>query len=292
MDVKKILFVTKFEKLWFDALESMMDLRKTGYHHVVFLNVIERERVALHRGTGYQKDEEIRLREMANIRFINWAETLFERGLEVGAYIVVGSLVKEVIAAVDKEKIDLIVVGHEKKGRIEQLYAGSDIVEIIKRSSTPVLVYKYKADKTIAAVNLFERPILATGFSESCKISFDYICNLHPAIQKIHVIHVVNPKNLKEPSGMGVQRTRKQVRKKLDEVCDLFIQKGIDATAGVYIGNTLQEIETAAKEYNASLVVAGISAKNSIRERLIGSTPKALADKSAFPTLLIPLEQP
>jgi len=292
MDTKKILFVTKFEKLWFDALESMMDLRKTGYNHVVFLNVIEREKVALRRGTGYQKDEEIRLREMANIRFINWAETLFERGLEVGAYIVVGSLVKEVTTAVEKEEIDLIVVGHEKKGRIEQLYAGSDILEIIRRSRKPVLVYKYKPDQTIAAENLFERPLLATRFSESSKISFEYIQNLHPAIQRIQVVHVVDPKSLKEPSGMGVQKTRKQIRKKLDDICDMFIEKGIDATPAVYIGNTLHEIENAAKEYNATMILAGISSKVSIRERLIGSTPKALADNSAFPTLLIPLTQP
>jgi nucleotide-binding universal stress UspA family protein len=292
MNTKKILFVTKFEKLWFDALESMMDLRKAGYNHVVFLNVIQREKVALHRGTGYQKDEEIRLREVANIRFINWAETLFERGLEVGAYIVVGSLAKEVTTAVEKEGIDLIVVGHEKKGRIEQLYAGSDILEIIQRSRTPVLVYKYKPDQTIAAENLFERPILATRFLESSKKSFEYIKDLHPAIQRIHVVHVVDPKSLKEPSGMGVQKTRKQIRKKLDDICDILIEKGIDATPAVYIGNKLQEIENAAKEYNATMIVAGISAKVSIRERLIGSTPKALADNSAFPTLLIPLTQP
>jgi nucleotide-binding universal stress UspA family protein len=292
MDTKKILFVTKFEKLWFDALESMMDLRKAGYNHVVFLNVIEREKVALRRGTGYQKEEEIRLREMANIRFINWAEILFERGLEVGAYIVVGSLVKEVTTAVEKEGIDLIVVGHEKKGRIQQLYAGSDIVEIIRRSSTPVLVYKYKPDQTIAAENLFERPMLATRFSETCKISFDYVQSLHPAIQKIHVVHIADPKDLKESSGMGVQKTRKKIRNKLDEICDAFIDGGIDATPGVYIGNPLQEIENAAKEYNASMIIAGISAKDSLKERLIGSTPRALAQQTIFPTLLIPLKRP
>ena len=115
MDIRKILFVTRFETLWFDAVESLMDLRKASLDHVVFLNVIERDNVALRRGKGYQKNEEVRLREMANIRFINWAETLFERGLEVGAYIVVGSLVKQVIVAVKKETIDLVVVGHEKK---------------------------------------------------------------------------------------------------------------------------------------------------------------------------------
>jgi nucleotide-binding universal stress UspA family protein len=290
MDTKKILFVTKFEKLWFDALESLSDLRKADYNHVVFLNVIEREKIALHRGTGYQKKEETRLREMANIRFINWAETLFERGLEVGAYIVVGSLVKEVATAVEKEGIDLIVVGHEKKGRIEQLYAGSDIIEIIRRSNTPVLVYKYKPDQTIAVENLFERPILTTRFSDTCVKSYDYVKALHPAIQRMHVVHVADPKDLKESSGMGVQKTRKEIRKKLDDVCERLAEIGIDATPGVYVGNPLQEIETAAKEYNATMIIAGISAKNSLKERLIGSTPKALADKSIFPTLLIPLK--
>ena len=103
MNIEKVLFVTKFEELWFDALESMLDLRQASLNHVVFLNVIQREKVALRRGKGYEKKEEVRLREMAHIRFINWAESLFEQGLEVGAYIVVGSLVQKVIMAVENE---------------------------------------------------------------------------------------------------------------------------------------------------------------------------------------------
>ncbi|MGD8721483.1 MAG: universal stress protein, partial [Desulfobacterales bacterium] len=78
MKIKKLLFVTKFEELGLDALQSLLILRKAGLEHVVFVNVIERERVAMRRGTGYNKEAEIRLRETANIRFIDWAENLFE----------------------------------------------------------------------------------------------------------------------------------------------------------------------------------------------------------------------
>jgi nucleotide-binding universal stress UspA family protein len=288
MDIHKILFVTKFEELWFDAVESLMDLRKASFDHVVFLNVIEREKVALRRGKGYQKDEEVRLKEMANIRFINWAETLFEKGLEVGAYIVVGSLVKQVITAAEKEDIDLIVVGYKKKGRIEQLYSSSDILEIIRRSQTPVLVYKYKPDNTIAAEKPFERPLLAACFSEISQNAIDYLRPMAQIIKKATIIHVGDPKSLKESSAMGVQKTRKKIRRKLDELCDLLIAAGIDASPAVYVGNTAKEIVTAAKECNASMVIAGTSSNPSIKEKLVGSTPRFLAEKTDIPTLLIP----
>ncbi len=288
MEIHKILFVTKFEELWFDAVESLMDLRKASLDHVVFLNVIQREKVALRRGKGYQKNEEVRLREMANIRFINWAETLFERGLEVGAYIVVGSLVKQITTAIEKEGIDLVVVGHEKKGRIEQLYSSSEILEIIRRSQTPVLVYKYTSDHTIAADKPFDRPLLATCFSDTDKKAIDYLKKLNQVIKKVTIVNVADPKALKNGSAMGVQKTRKDIRRKLDELCDLFIAEGIDAAPGVYVGNPGKELVTAAKECKASMVVAGTSSQPSLKEKLVGNTPRFLAEKTGFPTLLIP----
>jgi len=288
MDIRKILFVTKFEELWFDAVESLMDLRKASLNHVVFLNVIEREKVALRRGKGYQKVEEVRLKEMANIRFINWAETLFEKGLEVGAYIVVGSLVKQVVTAAEKEDIDLIVVGYKKKGRIEQFYSSSDILEIIHRSQIPVLVYKYKPDNTIAVEKPFERPLFATGFSKMNQNVLEYLKPMSQVIKKVTIINVGDPKSLKESSAMGVQKTRKEIRRKLDEVCDLLIAAGIDASPAVYVGTPAKEIVTAAKECNATMIITGTSSKLSLKEKLVGSTPRFLAEKTDIPTLLIP----
>jgi cytidylate kinase len=133
MEIRKILFVTKFEELSLEALNALMILRQAALTHVVFITVIERERVAMRRGTGYQKAEEIKLRETANIRFIDWAEPLFEQGMEVGVYITVGNLVGEVIKASGKEAADLIVIGASPKGRIEQLYSGSEITDRHRR---------------------------------------------------------------------------------------------------------------------------------------------------------------
>ncbi len=291
MDIEKLLFVTKFEELWFDALQSLLALQKAELHHVVFLNVIEREKVSMRRGTGYQKTEEIKLREKANIRFIDWAENLFEQGMEVGVYIVVGSFAQQVILAAEKEGVDLIVIGRQKKGKLEQLYSGSDVIEIISRAATPVLVYKDMSQEGKPSDQLFERPILATDWSPASQRAAEYLKGMRDIVQKVSVVHVADENTLNSASAMAVQKTRKDGRRKLEEICDILEAEGIEARAHVYVGDPALEIERAAREHRASLMLMGTSGKSTWRARWIGSTPRALAEKSAFPTLLVPPEQ-
>ena len=290
MKIKKLLFVTKFEELGLDALQSLLSLRKAGLEHVVFVNVIERERVAMRRGTGYNKEAEIRLRETANIRFIDWAENLFEQGMEVGVYIVVGSLVGEVIKAAQKEEADLIVIGRSQKGVVEQLYAGSDITELLHRTASPVLVYKYLSESSFALETPFERPVLATDWSPASLKAVDYLKELKEVIKEIHVVHVAAQKKL-SGSAMAIQKTRKKMRRQMDEICRTFEAEGIAARSHVYVGNPEQEIEKAARDCQATLIVMGSSGKASWVERWLGSTPRNIAEKSAYPTLLIPPEK-
>ncbi len=288
MDIKKLLFVTQFEELWFDALQSMLDLRKASLDHIVLLNVIEREKVSMRRGTGYQKKEEIRLREKANIRFIDWAEHLFEQGMEVGCYIVVGGMVQHVISSAKKEEADLIVIGLQKKSKLQQLYSGSDITEIIRGAATPVLVYKYMQEGGQTTVNPFQRPLLVADFSPADHQAVEYLKPLKDIIQEIHLIHVADEKSLTGHSAMAVQKTRKESRRKLEEISDIFEAEGIVAKPHVYVGDQVAEIEKGAKDCKSTLIIAGAAGKASWKERWVGSTPKALAEKSAFPTLLIP----
>ena len=291
MKTKKLLFVTKFEELGFDALKSLLSLRQAGLEHVVFVNVIERDRVAMRRGTGYNKGEEIRLRERANIRFIQWAENLFEQGLEVGVYIVVGGLVTEVIKAAHKEESDLIVIGRSQKGVLKQLYAGSDVTELLHRTATPVLIYKYMSENSFALDRPFERPLLAIDWSPASLRAVNYLKDLVKIIREINVVYVASEKELTGSSAMDIQKTRKAKRRKLDKICDIFESEGISARSHVYIGDSRQELETAARDCQASVIVAGSSGKSGWVECWLGSTPRHIAEKSAYPTLLIPPEK-
>ncbi|SDT95713.1 universal stress protein [Desulfobacula phenolica] len=291
MEIRKLLFVTKFEDLCYDALKSLLALRRAALEHVVFLTVIERDKVAMKRGVGYLKEEEVKLKETANIRFIDWAENLFEMGMEVGAYMEVSSLIPEILRVVKKESPDLIVIGRSHKGPLEQLYAGSDVTELIRRTKVPILVFKHMMEDNIVPEKLFERPLFATNWSETGKKTVEYIKGMKNVIGELHIMHAVKDSALKSQDTHEVQQVRKVERKKLDELCDELEQEGINARGHVYVGDPQKEIEKAAKEYQASMIILGSSEKAAILERWVGSISKNIADKSIFPCFLIPGEK-
>jgi nucleotide-binding universal stress UspA family protein len=276
--------------LGFDAVQSLLSLTKADLNHIVFINVIEKDRFAMSR-VGYRKDAEIRLREAANIRFIDWSENLFEQGLEVGVYIVVGSLVSEVIKAAKKEETDLIVIGRSHKGVLENLYSGSDVTELLRRSATPVLVYKHLSETAISIEKPFERPLLAMDWSPASLKAVDYLKGLKDVVREIRVMHVAGEKDLKGSSAMAIQKTRKETRSKLAKVCAVFEAEGIAAREHVYIGDPNEEIEKAARDCQTTMIVLGSSAKTAWVEKWLGSTPRTIAEESVYPTLLIPPEK-
>ena len=288
MEIRKLLFVTKFEELCYDALNSVLALRGAALEHVVFLNVIERDKVAMKRGSGYLKEEEVKLKETANIRFIDWAENLFEMGLEVGAYMEVSSLIPEILKVVEKESPDLIVIGRSHKGPLEQLYTSSDVMELVRRTDVPILVFKHMLGDNIVPEKLFERPLFATNWSKIGQKTIEYIKGMKDIIGEIHVMHVVKEKALKSSDTHEVQKVRKAERKKLDALCGELEDAGLNARPHVYVGDPQKEIEKAAKEYQASMIILGSSEKAAIIERWTGSISKNIADKSIFPCLLIP----
>lgn len=290
MEIKKILFVTKFEDLSFNALLSLLELRKAALEHVVFVSVIEKDRVAMRRGAGYLKEEEIRLRETANIRFIDWAESLFEKGMEVGVYILVGSLVGQVIDAAEKEETDLIVIGRSTaKGILQKLYSGSDVIELIQRSSFPVLVYKHDGERSSdQSEQPFSRPLLAMDWSPASLRAVEYLKAMKDVIEEVSLVNVVDEKELTGSSSLTIQKTRKEKRAELDTIVDILEAEGIPARPHIYIGNPAEEIELAARECRSTLIVLGTSTKPAFVERWLGSLPKTVAEKSNVDTLLIP----
>ncbi len=288
MELKRMLFVTDFEELWFDALESLMDLRKAGLDHVVFLHVIRRDEVAMHRGKGYLKEEETKLKQIADVRFIDWAGSIFEKGMECGAYVVVGKHVTKILSTAEAEKVDLIVMGAHKRTKIEKLYADSETLELLRRTRTPVLVHKYMLPSGKVNDKPFQIPLFVTDWSPACERALEHIITVKNAIKKLVVVHAIKEDAMKGKSKTEFQEIRKQNRKRLEEISTSFEDEGIEVETHLLIGDVVPQIENAAREYGCTMIVTGTTGKGAWRARWLGSISQELAESSELPTLLIP----
>jgi len=290
MKITKMLFVSEFEKLWFDALQSLMGLRKAGLNHVVFLHVIDRDKVAMRRGTGYLKQEERKLREIADIRFIDWAETLFEEGMEVGAHIAIGNTVPKILSVAEYEGVDLIVTARRRRGKLEELYAGSETSDLLRRAVRPVLIYNYLSQSGKVGENPFERILLALDWSLSSERVLDYALALEGAAKRVEIIHVLSEKEIAGLSKMEAHKLERESKKRLDDVSDMLAREGIDVRPHLYIGNIEQQIEKGASEHRATMIVLGTKRRSIWKEKWSGSVSHALANKAELPVLVIPAE--
>lgn len=290
MKISTMLFVSEFEELWFDALQSLMALRKSGLNHVVFLHVIHREKVAMRRGAGYLKQEERKLREIADIRFIDWAETLFEEGMEVGAHIAIGNAVPKILSVAEYEEVDLIVTARRKRGKLEELYAGSETAELLRRTVKPVLVYNYLSASGKVDGNPFERLLLGLDWSVSSERVLDYIVSLRGAVKRVDVIHVLSEKDVAKATKMEAHKLERTNKRRLEEICDVLAKESFDARPHIYVGAVEDQIERAASEHKASMVVVGTRRRSIWKEKWSGSVSYTLADRSELPVLVVPAE--
>ncbi len=281
MEIKKMLFVTDFEELWFDALRSLMVLREAGLDHVVLMHVIDRS-------IGYYTtDEKKRLTAMAEVRFVDWAQSLFEEGMECGSYIVVGDTVSKVLEADKDEEADLIVISRQKRTKLQKLYIDSKTIELVRKATTPVLVHKYKLESGKVNDKVFERPLLATDFSPPANRALEFLVSIKDTIKKLQVIHVETDKDMAGLGKRGLMKVEREKRKKLDELCEALEEEGIEAEYHLYIGDFTQ-IENAARERDATLIATGTSGKSSWQARWLGSVSQQVAEVSELPTLLVP----
>ena len=87
---------------------------------------------------------------------------------------------------------------------------------------------------------------------------------------------------------MGIRpwRYKKPARRVITawkKICDTFETAGIRSRGHVYIGEPIFEIEKAARDCRATMIVAGTSGKGEWRERWIGSIPKVTGRKVDLP---------
>ena len=164
-------------------------------------------------------------------------------------------------------------------------HKGTETIEILRRTSIPVLVHKYDIKKNERP---FERPILVTDWSSPCERAIEYLIALKDILKNVVVVHVIAEKSIKGLNRTEIQKIEKENKKRMEEVCDTLSTEGISSEFHLYIGEVVEQIKNAISEHNISMVVAGTTGKGAWRARWLGSVSRKLVQDSQLPILLVP----
>lgn len=295
MKIEKILFPTKFRELAFNALEPLFALKNSGLKEIIFQYVIPREEVGFVPYGGYLKEEEEKLREEARIRFEDWQKSLSSEGIDSKIIIEVGSPVPNILAASEREKVDLIMVGRKKKIGPETSFVGSNTLQLITRSKIPTLVSKYMVQfelngESVTRTNkeIFKNPLIVTDWSGPSEKALELLISLKGVAEKAFVCHVIGVRISKGLDKSELYRIENESKERLQKYCERLKTAGIDAEPHLGAGKTTLEIIRISRETGASIIIMGTTGKDRLHELVMGSNSHRVAQMSELPTLLVP----
>lgn len=295
MRFETLLFHTRFRELAFNSLKSLLELKAVGLKKVVLAHVIPIEDVAFVPYGGTLKDDLKRFQEEARLKFDDWVQTIGDPQLTFNQRVEVGTTNAKILEMAETEDVDLIVVGRKKRTAFEKVYVGTHILDILRRSTVPVLMSKYMVQyewqgESLMRTNdkIWKRPLLASDWSEPSQRGLDATIALKGLAEKIIVSHVIGARQIKNVDANGVKRLEDESTARLKAYCKKIDDAGIESECHLAIGRTVEEIIKISRDYGATMIVMGRTGKDWFQEYWLGGVSHQVAELSELPVLLIP----
>ncbi|MCS7278661.1 MAG: universal stress protein [Thermodesulfobacteriaceae bacterium] len=291
MVIEKILYPTKFREFSLNCLEELLVLKKVGLKEIILCYIIPREEIGFVPFGGFLKEEEEKQREKALLNFENWQRILSERDIKSKIVIKVGNPVVEIIRIAEEEKANLIVVGRKKRTRLS---LGSNTLEIIKKSSIPILVYKYAVqfkwqEEILTKVNrdIFNHPLLALDWAESSLRALEFLKNLKSIIEKLSLCYVIDENKIKTWKKEEIKNYEEKLLEKFNSLKNELAPQLGEIRYFLGLGKPAEEILNIARQINATSLIVGKSNKSEIEKIFLGSTSQEIVLTSELPVLVI-----
>lgn len=295
MRFESLLFHTRFRELAFNSLKSVLELKAVGLKKVVLTHVIPREDVGFVPYGGTLKEDLNRTREAARLKFNDWIKTLNDPQVTFRQRIEVGSVNAKILELAEEEQVDLIIVGRKQRTALEKIYVGTHILDILRRSTVPVLMSKYMVHyewqgESLMRTNdqIWKRPLLASDWSEPSRRALDATLALKGMVEKIIVGHVLGARRTKNLEPEAVERLERESLSRLQAYGRQIEDAGIASECHLGMGRTVQEIIRMSRDYQATLIVMGRTGKDWFQEYWLGGVSHQIAELSELPVLLIP----
>ena len=147
--MKNILLGIDFHERTAQLIEETVKLAKPLSAKVWLLHIAAPEPDFVGMRVGPQSVRDHRAQELRNEHgLLNDYKTIIEhQGVEVECLLVSGPTIETILDEVNRLDIDLIVTGHHKHSRLEELIIGTHSAKLIDESPVPVLVIPCKLEE-------------------------------------------------------------------------------------------------------------------------------------------------
>jgi nucleotide-binding universal stress UspA family protein len=207
-----------------------------------------------------------------------------------------GDPVDVLLAAVDDEHADLLVVGSRGVGGRPELALGSTSLRVLRAARVPVLVVPDPRPAAAAAHALRLRHLLVgLDHSQASRtalgLAADVAASLGGSLSVLEVLEYVPAFPLDEPTAAG-RRLRRWAAEAAMALVEAEVRKvrarGVGVQVVVRSGDPAATLLEVADDVDADLVVVGTRGRGGPDELLLGSVARTVADRARRPTLVVP----
>jgi len=279
MLVKKVVIAVDFSPASNKLLNCVGELVDKGLEEVILVHVIDL-RIGEERSiVAVQQETETRLKETA--------DELKKMGIKARVNVLGGFAASEIAHVAEKEQASLILIGSIGKSILREIFLGSTTFDLIRMTTTPVLIEKYRKDAEDHLQNVcmskFDKIVVPIDFSRCSQLVLDEISQMK-GIQEIILLSVAEHGETREE----VERILEDYKKQLEEIAQGFREKGIEVKVKTGVGLPSKIITTTADEEEANLIVMATRGAGLLKSLLLSSTSDAVSRHSKRPVLLIP----
>lgn len=285
IQLARILIATDFSPVSSRALDYAISLARRYDSHIYLTHVVSTDvyplaapEVTVGLAQSQRRTAENKIQEML------FAGRLNEVGYDV--LIEEGPLWLAIQKVIDKQDIDLVVVGTHGIGAVQKLVIGSSAEQIFRRSSRPVLTVGPGVHGRTPPEVVFKRILFATDFGLGCEREAAYAFSLgqeHDAT--VTLLHVV--KHLEDYSEDGITLKREAIKKQLQELVPGGAETWCRTQFRMAIGDPADEILRLEEESSADLVVMGAKARSSLAGHVPGTTAYKVVSHAHCPVLTV-----
>lgn len=141
--MKTILVPVDFSKPSENALQVAANLAKRNQAQIIVLHVMEIAEPLMGTGQYYVEDQKMLFfMKLGQKKFSEFLDRPFLKGLKVTDSIEIGSTAMGISRTVEKNQVDLIVMGSKGSSGLEEVLIGSNTEKVVRSSEVPVLVIK------------------------------------------------------------------------------------------------------------------------------------------------------